>query len=252
MTGPFRAVDRLGDAEVVLAPDELHVWAVSLAPSPETVAQLETLLASDEIERAYRFRFERHRRRFIVGRGVLRQLLGAYLGVAPRELVFRYGDKGKPSLDPRFDGHRLCFNLSHSEELALYGLSRGRELGIDVEHLRPMPDAEQIAERFFSSSERDTLRRIPTERKADAFFNCWTRKEAYIKATGDGLSMPLDRFDVTLAPEDEARMLSAEGDPAKAASWSMYHLQPAEGYVGALAIEGHHWNLVCRDWRLDR
>ncbi|MCB1055772.1 MAG: 4'-phosphopantetheinyl transferase superfamily protein [Acidobacteria bacterium] len=231
-----------------MAPDELHVYAVSLAPPPETVAELETLLTPDEVERAYRFRFERHRRRFIVGRGVLRRLLGAYLDVPPGELRFHYGDKGKPSLDPRWDAAGLSFNLSHSQELALYGLVQGRELGIDVEQLRPMPDAEQIAERFFSRSERETLRRIPAERKADAFFNCWTRKEAYIKATGDGLSMPLDRFDVTLAPEDEARMLSAEGDPAKAASWSMYHLEPAAGYVGALAIEGGGWKLVCRSW----
>ncbi|MDY7093067.1 MAG: 4'-phosphopantetheinyl transferase superfamily protein [Acidobacteriota bacterium] len=242
----FPPVERLDPQELELAEGELHVWAVPLAPPQERVQRLEKLLAQDELDRAYRFRFERHRRRFIVGRGVLRELLGAYLSAPPEQLTFHYGDKGKPSLEPRWGGGRLAFNLSHSEELALYGLTLERELGIDVEHLRPMPDAEQIAERFFSISERDTLRRIPPERKSDAFFNCWTRKEAYIKATGDGLSMPLDRFDVTLAPEDEARMISAEGDPAKAAQWTMYHLEPADGYVGALAVPANRWRLVCR------
>lgn len=246
----FPAVERLDPAELELGDDELHVWAVPLAPSPERVAELERLLAADELERAYRFRFERHRRRFIVGRGVLRRLLGAYLDADPAELTFRYGDKGKPSLDPRWDAGRLSFNLSHSEELGLYGLTLERELGIDVEHLRPMPDAEQIAERFFSRSERETLRRIPGERKSAAFFNCWTRKEAYIKATGDGLSMPLDRFDVTLAPEDEPRMLRAEGDPREAERWTLYHLEPAEGYVGALIVPAQDRRLVCRGLEL--
>ena len=234
--------------QVDLGPGEIHVWPVPLDPPPEEVRSLERLLAPDEIQRAYRFRFDRHRRRFIVGRGMLRSLLGAYLQRDPAALTFTYGPKGKPALDEEAGAGALKFNLSHSSELGLYGLVLDEELGIDVERLRPMPDAEQIAERFFSQSERETLRTVPEEKKANAFFHCWTRKEAYIKATGDGLSMPLDRFDVTLLPGEPARMLSADGDAEKASRWSMVHLDPAPGYIGALAIPGKDWRVVNRSW----
>ena len=226
---------------------EVHVWAASLDQPPEKVAGLEALLAEDELERAYRFRFDRHRRRFIVGRGVLRSILGAYLGVEPSSLSFRYGEKGKPALAEGWS-EDLSFNLSHSSELALYGFGSRLELGIDVERLRQLEGAEDIAERFFSVPERLALRRVPAEAKADAFFNCWTRKEAYIKATGDGLSMALDRFDVTLAPGEPARMLSADGDARAAARWSMVHLEPSPGYVGALAAPSPSLRVISRDW----
>jgi 4'-phosphopantetheinyl transferase len=228
----------------------VHLWSVALDPVPEIVAELRALLSSDEIQRAERFRFDRHRRRFIVGRGALRSILGSYLGRSPAELEFEYGPKGKPSLAPSQGGDEFRFNLSHSSELGLYALARRQELGVDVEKLRPMPDAEQIAERFFSESERVALRAIPGEAKVDAFFNCWTRKEAYIKATGDGLSMPLDRFDVTLAPGEPAAMLRAEGGPDAALRWTLVHLDPAAGYVGALAIEGRDWQVQSSAWSL--
>ncbi len=230
-----------------LEQQRIDVWAARLDPPPEVVAHLRPLLSADEIERAERFRFDHHRRRFIVARGVLRSMLGLYLDRPPASLAFEYGPKGKPSLAAGFDPH-LRFNVSHSDELGLYALGLDTELGVDVEKRRPMPDAEQIAERFFSWNERLDLRGVPGEAKADAFFNCWTRKEAYIKATGDGLSMPLDRFDVSLLPGEPARMRSAEGDPAKAAEWTLLHLEPAEGYVGALCIHGHDWRVASRDW----
>ncbi|MCH9649165.1 MAG: 4'-phosphopantetheinyl transferase superfamily protein [Deltaproteobacteria bacterium] len=236
---------RPGDAPAPgLGEAEIHIWSVPLDLPAAEVASLGELLDPEEMKRALRFRFDRHRRRFIVGRGTLRKILGAYLGEEPRDLAFAYGPKGKPSLDGRFASSGICFNLSHSSELALYGLTLGGDLGVDVEFRRPMPDAEQIAERFFSQSEKEALREIPQETKSEAFFNCWTRKEAYIKATGDGLSMPLDRFDVTLTPGEEARMLRAEGSREKAENWSMFHLEPAEGYVAAVAIPGHGWRLV--------
>ncbi len=258
---PFPAVPDPEREDLRTAPREIHVWSLRLDPPPERVAALRTLLSPDEVARADRFRFEIHRRRFIVGRGVLRRMLGAYTGLDPRALCFQYGPKGKPALVREQGGEELEFNLSHSEEMALYGVTRDLRqdqargiaefgLGIDIEHLRPMPDAEAIAERFFSAPERDVLKAVPVERKADAFFNCWTRKEAYIKATGDGLSMPLDRFHVTLAPGDPARMVSLDEDPRKGERWSMVHLDPSPGYVGAIAIEGHDWRLVCRQWTL--
>ena len=137
----------------------------------------------------------------------------------------------------------LHFNLSNSDELALVGFVLGPEIGVDVEYLRPMPDCEQISERFFSESERVVLRGIPFPAKEETFFNCWTRKEAYLKAVGEGLAAPLDSFDVTLAPGEAPRMLTLEGDAGRAARWFFHHLRPAEQYIGAIAIDGGEWDV---------
>jgi 4'-phosphopantetheinyl transferase len=131
----------------------------------------------------------------------------------------------------------LFFNLSNSDEMALVGFVRGREIGMDIEYLKPMPDCEQIAERFFSESERVVLRGVPKERKEEAFFNCWTRKEAYLKAVGEGLAAPLDSFDVTLAPGEPPRMLSLRGDAEAGARWWLEHFRLSPEYIGALALE---------------
>ena len=219
-----------------LAPGEIHVWSVRLDPLPEVVERLGHVLAADEWERANRFRFDKHRRQYVVGRGALRTLIAAYTGTRPERVRFRYGDRGKPYVaEPAGD---LELNLSNSDEMALVGFVRGAEIGMDIEFLKPMPDCEQIAERFFSASERDVLRALPAEKKEEAFFNCWTRKEAYLKAVGTGLAAPLDSFDVTLAPGEPPRMLTLEGDAGRAARWSFQHFRPAEQYIGALAIEG--------------
>jgi 4'-phosphopantetheinyl transferase len=219
----------------------VHVWSVRLDPPAERVEQLGRCLSEDEWERARRFRFDKHRRQYVVGRGALRTLLGAYVGLQPGEVRFTYGPRGKPFLAPPVG--ELQFNLTNSDELALVGFVRGVEIGVDVEYLKPMPDAEQIAERFFSESERVVLRGLPADRKEEAFFNCWTRKEAYLKAVGEGLAAPLDSFDVTLAPGEEPRMLSLEGDRERAARWFFRHFRPAEDYIGALAIEGGDWQV---------
>jgi 4'-phosphopantetheinyl transferase len=222
---------------LALPAGEIDLWAVRLDPPPDQVERLGASLAGEEWARARRFRFERHRRRFVVGRGALRSLLAAYLDLLPGEVELVYGPRGKPFLAPLQAASGLCFNLSNSEELALVGLVRGAEIGVDVEFLKPMPDLEAIAERFFSPSERETVRSSPREQKHEIFFNCWTRKEAYLKAVGEGLAAPLDSFDVTLAPGDPPRMLTLRGDPAAARRWSFHHLRPAPGYIGAVAIE---------------
>jgi 4'-phosphopantetheinyl transferase len=232
-----------------LGPGEIHIWAVRLDPPPERVERLGRLLQPDEHQRANRFRFDQHRRQYVVGRGALRTLLGAYLEVRPEDVRFSYGPRGKPFLAPPLDAGRLFFNLSNSNELALVGFLRGVEIGVDVEHLRPMPDCEQIAERFFSESERAVLRGIPRPVKEEAFFNCWTRKEAYLKAVGEGLAAPLDSFAVTLAPGEPPRMLTLEGDAGRAARWFFHHLRPAEGYLGAVAVEGGAWDV--KTWELE-
>jgi len=211
-----------------LPPGTVHLWHLNLDPDPARVDQL-----------ARRFRFDKHRRQYVVGRGALRTLLGAYTGLRPEQVRFTYGPRGKPFLDPAQDlSPSLQFNLSNSDERALVGLVRGIEIGVDIEFMKPMPDLEQIAERFFSESERVVLRELPAAVKPEAFFNCWTRKEAYLKAVGEGLAAPLDSFDVTLAPGDEPRMISLEGDRERGARWFFRHFRPAPDYIGALAIEG--------------
>lgn len=219
--------------------EAVFVWRVPLDPPEAAVTAGRRLLAHEEHVRADRFRFDRHRRRFVVGRAALRVLLGALTGTRPEALAFATGEKGKPALPggPQF-------NLSNSHELALIAVTPEEPLGVDLEHLRPLPDAERIAEGYFSASERDTLRTVPAGRpKETAFFRCWTRKEAYIKAIGDGLSMPLDRFDVTLDEAEPCRFLSMDGDERPARDWSLFHLEPGDGYVGALALRGRHWQL---------
>lgn len=232
---------------------EVEVWTVPLDPPEAEVAALAALLAPDEAARAARFRFERHRRRFTVGRGALRTLLGGYLGVPAREVAFGYGAKGKPYLAERPGGPplplALHFNLSNSDELALVALCREAEVGADLERLRPMPDGLDIAERFFSAAERQALAAQPPEERDRAFFRCWTRKEAYLKAVGDGITAPLDAFDVTLGPGEPPRMLSIDGDPARAAAWALVHVEPAAGYLGALALPARPEGWRLRGWR---
>jgi 4'-phosphopantetheinyl transferase len=226
---------------------EVHIWSVNLDPPAERVEALGRCLSQDERDRANRFRFDRHRRQYVVGRGALRTLLAAYAGTRPELVRFTYGPRGKPFLE---GGGDLQFNLSNSDERALVGFVRGREIGVDIEYLKPMPDCEQISERFFSESERLVLRGVPKESKEEAFFNCWTRKEAYLKAVGEGLAAPLDSFDVTLAPGEPPRMLTLRGDADAAARWWLEHFRLSPEYIGALALErqdpAERW--VVRTW----
>jgi 4'-phosphopantetheinyl transferase len=221
-------------ADLQLPVGEVHIWSVNLDPPAERVEALGRALTQDEWDRANRFRFDRHRRQYVVGRGALRALLAAYTGTPPELIRFTYGPRGKPFLEGSVD---LFFNLSNSDERALVGFVRGREIGMDIEYLKPMSDCEQIAERFFSESERVVLRGIPKESKEEAFFNCWTRKEAYLKAVGEGLAAPLDSFDVTLAPGEPPRMLTLHGDADAAARWWLEHFRLSPEYIGALALE---------------
>ena len=191
--------------------------------------------------RSESFHFERDRRHFIVARAVLRTILGRYLQIEPKRVQFSYGPHGKPELAERAGDGELRFNIAHSHELALYAFTRGREIGVDLEYLRNLPDAEQIAANFFSARENATLQALSTSQRQQAFFNCWTRKEAYIKAIGKGLSQPLDQFEVSLAPKAPASLLNVAGAPEEASRWSLKALTPAPGYAAALAVEGHRW-----------
>ncbi len=220
-----------------LPAEAVQVWRVWLDRAPQGVEALWRVLAPDERERAARFRFGEHRRRFIVARGHLRHLLASFLDVAPDAVRFEYGPRGKPALADPFRGSGLGFNISHSHEMALVALARRREVGVDVEHTRRPLELEPLAAFAFSENENQMLRALPGPLQPAAFFACWTRKEAYIKATGDGLAQPLGDFDVTLAPEAPPRLLRVAGKPDEVARWTFHHLEPAPDYVGALAVE---------------
>ena len=230
------------------APDEVHVWRASLRPPPGTLARLEAHLSQDERARAARFRFDEHRTGFVAGRGVQREILARYTGLAPAALAYREGSHGKPALEGAAAAAGIRFNVSNSGDLALYAVTLGREVGVDLEQLKPMPDGLDIARRFFSAPENEVFAALADEVRELAFFRCWTRKEAYIKAVGEGLSMPLDRFDVAFAPGQDARILRTRGNPAEAERWTMLALEPAPGYVGAVAVQGGGWRPLLFDW----
>lgn len=215
---------------------EVHVWRVELDQRDEVVDEFCKTLEPCEIDRAKRFHFETHRRGFVVSRGFLRRAIGRYLGARPDALRFSYGPYGKPALNGPHQESRLRFNLSHSHGVALFAFTEDRQLGVDVEHMREDFASEEIARRFFSRSEVESLCSLPVEQQVPAFFRCWTRKEAFIKATGKGLSQSLDQFDVTLAPDVAAALLRVSEDEAR--RWSMFDVDVGEGYAGALCVEG--------------
>ncbi|MGD0652454.1 MAG: 4'-phosphopantetheinyl transferase superfamily protein, partial [Verrucomicrobiia bacterium] len=195
---------------LVLGCDEVHVWRATLDQTPSQIQSFLHNLAADEQARAERFYFEKDREHFIAARGVLRAILGGYLNRPPECLSFCYNSHGKPALAGESDGDAIRFSVSHSYGVALYAVTRGREVGIDIERIRFDLEVAEIAERFFSRREVAMLRTLPTEVQREAFFRCWTRKEAYIKARGEGLSLPLDQFDVSLAPGEPAAVLGTQ------------------------------------------
>jgi 4'-phosphopantetheinyl transferase len=228
--------------------DEVHVWRASLdEPGPRIDAFLQTL-GVDERARARRFHFQRDRDRFITAHGVLRAILGHYLNRPPERLAFRYGPQGKPVLAGDDADSELHFNMTHSGGLGLFAVARGRKVGIDVEVIRDDVGVDQIAERFFSHAEAATLRTLPAHRRRYAFFLAWTRKEAYIKARSEGLSRPLDQFEVSLIPGEPAVLLSTRPDPGEALRWSLKELTVDPGHVAAVAFEGRGCSVSCWQW----
>jgi 4'-phosphopantetheinyl transferase len=216
-----------------LSESEVHVWTASLECVPELARQLESSLSDDEIVRAGRFRFDRDRKFFIAARGILRALAGAYLRRAPSDLQFQYGAEGKPSIVLNNSDEQIRFNLSQTQGRALYAFARGRDLGIDLEAIHWNVAMETIAERFFTRRETAALRALPTELQAEGFFNCWTRKEAYIKARGQGLQIPLDSFDVELRPGEPVQFVQGVES-----HWNLFAFSPAPNYVAALVFDG--------------
>jgi 4'-phosphopantetheinyl transferase len=182
-------------------------------------------------------------------RGWLRSLLGRYLGVAPHSIEFRFNEHGKPSLAGAHERSSLRFNISHSHGFALFAFARGREVGVDIEKIRPGRPFQRIAERFFAPGETARFSSIPAAQQAHAFFECWTRKEAYIKARGKGLSLPLDSFEVGFGPGTAPSLFEALGEPDAPGRWALFDLQPFPEFAGALAAEQPVRHLHC--WRIE-
>lgn len=224
---------RVSSMQVKQIGEEIHVWSGALDRRPSRFERLEATLSQDEIARANRFHFIRDKNHFIVGRGLLRELLGGYLHLAPEDLEFSYGPHGKPFLSSSNGSTGLCFNLSHSSGLAVYAVASERNLGIDVELVRPDYSEEDIARRYFSIRELNELLSLPPHEKDEGFFNCWTRKEAYLKARGMGLRIPLDSFTVSLSPNRPAEFLDGVES-----CWHLAGYRPAEGYVSAVVHDG--------------
>lgn len=227
--------------DLTLPKDEVHIWRADLDLPTNRVDELTQTLSLDERARAERFYFERDRKRFIVGRGGLRAILGRYLGLDPTQLQFSYSSRGKPALaNPSLDG-RLFFNVSHSQGLALYGVSCDRAIGIDLEYIRPI-EAEQLAKRFFSDPEYAAISSLPPELQKAAFFKGWVCKEAYLKATGEGL-IGLEQVEVSVIPNEPAQLLSIAGDREAAKRWLLQELFPHPDYASAVVVEGQGVNI---------
>lgn len=223
---------------LTLLKNEIHVWHTPLDVPAYRIQELGKLLSSDEQERAEKFYFERHRRRFTVARGLLRTILGRYLNADPKRLHFIYSSRGKPELAPDIKRGNLNFNISHSHESAIYVVAYDRLVGIDIEHIRSNRDIEQLAQRFFLPGESAFIGSLPPERRLEAFYSGWVRKEAYLKATGVGLA-GLEDVEVSISPEEPAKIIRVRGDVHVASRWSMYDLAiPKPGYASALVAEG--------------
>lgn len=228
----------------LLTAREAHIWRVYLDQDRSTIQRSLNLLSEDERQRAGKYYFQRDRDHFTVARGALRIILSRYIDVPPERIRFSINRYGKPSVQSGLCDSVLRFNVAHSGAIALYALTTDREIGIDIEYVTRGAGLE-LAESFFSPAEASMLHRVAPEARTVAFFDCWTRKEAYIKARGEGLSHPLRRFTVSLMPGQPASLLATNDDPQEASRWTLIELFPGREYRAALAVEGEIDVLHC-------
>lgn len=235
-------------ASLQLQAGEVHIWMGVQDRTESECSRFLRILSPDERMRAEQFRFEEHRLKFIARHGILRTILGKYLGVPAHTVLFHHGANGKPELAKAFRRSGVVFNISHSNGLALFAFARNHEIGVDIEHVRDIPEMEHIIERFFSPGERAFIHATPPLERRDAFFDCWTRKEAFIKATGTGLALPLSSFDVAPGQEErDAQGIDAEAQPFLS-PWSVRTLRPAREHAGAVAVRSKNSNFHYFRW----
>jgi len=231
-----------------LDPRHVHLWAAVLEEFVDEVSKFRDLLSSVEQTAAQKFRFDKDRNRYVIRHGVLRLIMSRYLRQPPSEIEFHLGAYGKPELRGNGAGTPLFFNTSHSADVAVFAIASACPIGVDVESTREIPEIEVIARRFFLSGETRTLMDLPAESRVQAFYACWTRKEALLKATGKGITEDLEKVEVTLAPQDEPRVVSISGEPGAHEQWRLQPFSPALGYVGCLAYRNSV--LALNSWRV--
>jgi len=235
-----------------LAPRDVHIWRAFPCHGATFIDQLAPLLSEDELSRAASFRFESDRNRFIVCRAILRNILGLYLGIGPEHVKFRMGPLGKPYPANESGGVQIQFSLSHTHHIALYAFTSNRRIGVDIEQVRTISNLDQVAAFSFSDYENHVFRSLRPDRKEAAFYNCWTRKEAYVKAIGEGLSSPFRAFDVSLSPDEPCRLLRINGSADEALLWSMETLEPAPDHVAAVVVEKFDYHMNRYEWKFDQ
>lgn len=231
------------DRLLMIVNEEVHLWYGINEISDARLPFLSRMLSETEQAQAGRYHFTEDQHRFVIRRSMLRLLIGRYLTADPKEIRFTRNQYGKPFVA---SGHRtlpLMFNISHSNHAVLYGFTLGRRIGVDIEFVKPIPDMEAIAEKFFSRKERTELMTLPEDRRRDAFYHCWTQKEAFVKALGEGLSRDLDQFDVSVSPDSPAVLRRTAWDEEEAGRWSLASMKLLPGYQAALAVEGSGWTL---------
>lgn len=225
---------------------ELQIWCASLNASPDELSRFSSLLSTDEKARAKKFYFERDSNRYTVGRGILRLLLGAYLEMEASRIEFAYGQHGKPAVEIIFQNRILQFNLSHSNDQAVYIFGWDRSVGIDIEHIRPLQDADDFAEQFYSARERDLITSLSGENKWATFFKIWTCKEAFLKANGKGLTLPLDHAEIHLHSDGSVTLTFTGEVAGQAARWHIETFEPVLDYQAAIAVAGHPGRILSR------
>ena len=225
--------------KLVISKYDVHVWKADIEKLAASLHTFAAILSYEERRRAERYRFERDRVRYIIAKGVLRIIIGNYyLTIDPTQIEFCYGTHGKPFLEKRFGDGKFHFNQSDSNGIVLYAFAIDRQIGIDLEYIRDIVDAQSIVANNFSEYEKKSFNALPTKDKKEAFFKCWTRKEAYIKAIGKGLYYPLDQFDVSVSPNEPPKIIRIDGSSAEASKWTLADVTTHSDYSAALAFEG--------------
>jgi 4'-phosphopantetheinyl transferase len=248
LSAPIAITWPAGPADPAPSAGAVRVWAASLNPDSRTLKAYECVLSASERERVAAFKFEWHRRRFIAGRGLLRTVLAGCLKMGPEEVEFAIGPKGKPVLGGRAATAGPQFNLAHSQDLALLAVTRVGPVGVDVECIRPVKDSGGLVKRFFSAGESEVFQGLDEALKPAAFMNLWTRKEALLKSTGEGITNRLGEVEVTFLPGEPARLVAVSGDESAAREWTLHELQPARGFTGAVAVRAREIRLECWRW----
>jgi 4'-phosphopantetheinyl transferase len=227
----------LDSAAPILLPDgKVHLWQAFTIDWLSSIEELQDLLSSIEIDRARRFHFEWDKLRYVVAHGLLRMLISSYMNIPAHRIRFRGGPFGKPELHGNQRAPSFSFNISHSHELTVFAFSSYQRIGVDVEYVRPLPDFEEIVNAYFHPNEREALRGFPLQARQTAFFDCWTKKEAFVKATGEGLNRPLDSFAIPMGNGSGQCFLSLDEGAGKNERWTFLPLRPARRYTGAVVV----------------